>query len=101
VVCLERADEAVQVEGVAHEVREAAVLARFVAKYYTKNVDGPHLLARFRREAAATASLHHQNIVTIYEYGGHKGMPFLAMEYLEAPGQVLLETAEALPPELT
>ncbi len=47
------------------------------------NVDDPHLLARFRREAAATASLHHQNIVTIYEYGDHKGMPFIAMEYLE------------------
>src|SRR6476659_3626759 len=28
-------------------------------------------------------NLHHENIVTVYEYGEHEEKPFLAMEFLE------------------
>src|SRR5439155_19648292 len=45
-----------------------------------KNED---LLMRFRREATATGSLHHKNIVTIYDYGEHENTPYIVMEYLE------------------
>lgn len=39
--------------------------------------------ARFVREAKATATLKHDHIVTIYQVGEDRGVPFLAMEFLE------------------
>jgi hypothetical protein len=41
------------------------------------------LLQRFYREAQYTGSLHHQNIVTVYELGHEENVPYLVMEYLE------------------
>ena len=39
-------------------------------------------LARFLREARATAALQHDHIVTIYHVGEERGVPFLAMPLL-------------------
>jgi serine/threonine protein kinase len=39
--------------------------------------------ARFTREAIATAAIKHDHIVTIYQVGEDRGVPFLAMEFLE------------------
>ena len=41
------------------------------------------LLQRFFREAKATASLRHDNLVTIYQVGEHDHQPFIAMEYVD------------------
>jgi serine/threonine protein kinase len=41
------------------------------------------LLQRFLREARATASLRHENLVTIYQVGEHEHQPFIAMEYVD------------------
>jgi serine/threonine protein kinase/phage FluMu protein Com len=38
---------------------------------------------RFLREARAAASLKHDNVIHIYQVGEDRGVPFLAMEYLE------------------
>lgn len=42
----------------------------------------PDFRHRFLREAKATAKLKDDHIVAIYHVGEHKGLPFLAMEYL-------------------
>lgn len=43
---------------------------------------GPETLARIRQEALAVAQLQHPGIVQIYEVGEHRGLPFLALEYV-------------------
>ncbi len=40
-------------------------------------------LAKFEIEAQALARLSHPNIVRLYQYGQHRGAPFLAMELIE------------------
>jgi serine/threonine protein kinase len=42
----------------------------------------PEAAARFLREARATAAIKHGNVITIYEAGEDRGVPFLAMELL-------------------
>ncbi|HSQ57955.1 MAG TPA: protein kinase, partial [Gemmata sp.] len=37
---------------------------------------------RFLREARASASIRHENVVTIYHVGEDGGVPFLTMEFL-------------------
>jgi len=58
-------------------------LGRLVAIKILVAEAGSDLLTRFRTEAMATGKLRHENIVTIYEFGEAKGIPFIAMEYLE------------------
>jgi serine/threonine-protein kinase len=60
----------------------------------------PKMLDRFRREARVAARLHHENIVTIYEFSEKDGMYFLALEYV--PGvdlQEYVEKRQKLPPD--
>ncbi len=52
-------------------------------KVLTAAADDPDLLLRFYREAKYTGSLHHQNIVTVYELGHQDSIPYLVMEYLQ------------------
>jgi len=48
----------------------------------------PRLVARFRQEARATASLSHKNIVHVFDFGlTNQGAPFIVMELLR--GQTL------------
>jgi tetratricopeptide (TPR) repeat protein len=42
-------------------------------------------LERFRREARATARIHHPNIVPVYEVGEAEGVHFYSMEYIDGP----------------
>ena len=53
----------------------------------------PEQIARFEREAKATAGLNHPNILSIHDYGVHASMPYVVMELLEGRNlrQVLRE----------
>ncbi len=53
------------------------------------------ILARFQREARATAKLSHPNIVTIHAFGEYSGAPYFALEYLR--GQTLRERLSERP----
>ena len=53
---------------------------------------------RFEREARAAARLQHPNIVTVFELGEDRGVPYIAMELL--PGtdlEALLRSGEEIP----
>jgi serine/threonine protein kinase len=43
----------------------------------------PNARERFLREARAAAALKHPHVVTIFQVGEDRGVPFLAMEFLE------------------
>lgn len=47
--------------------------------------DDPETLARFQREAVATAGLNHPNIVAVYDTGIDKNLAYLVMELLTGP----------------
>jgi hypothetical protein len=42
----------------------------------------PSFAQRFSEESVVTGSLSHPNIVTVFEYLEHEGVPYIAMEYL-------------------
>ncbi|MBC7815934.1 MAG: serine/threonine protein kinase [Planctomycetaceae bacterium] len=63
---------------------EDVVLKRLVAlKVMKPKVASAEARARFLREAQAMAAVHHDHVVTIYQVGEDRGVPFLAMEFLE------------------
>jgi len=44
--------------------------------------EDPDFNRRFAREAKMMAQLKHPNIINIYDYGEHNGLPYIVMEYL-------------------
>ena len=59
---------------------------------------------RFRREAKAVASLHHPNIVPVFDFGVEGNIPYMVMEYLEGHSlkavlQAANERGETMPLE--
>jgi tetratricopeptide (TPR) repeat protein/predicted Ser/Thr protein kinase len=70
--------------GVVYKARQLR-LNRFVAlkMLITGAYAGPQERARFQREAEAVASLHHANIVSVYDVGEHDGWPYFTMELVE------------------
>ena len=69
--------------GVVYKARQKA-LERIVAVKMIASVrSSPRLIARFYKEAEATARLQHPNIIQIFEIGHIRDQPFYSMELVE------------------
>lgn len=55
----------------------------------------PGRMQRFRHEAEVMASIHHPNIVQIYDFGEVQSQPYLALEYVD--GGTLADRYQELP----
>jgi serine/threonine protein kinase len=63
---------------------EEPSLSRLVAlKVMKPDVQTPLARKRFLHEAKAAASIQHEHVVTIYQVGEDRGIPFLAMQFLQ------------------
>lgn len=69
-------------------------IGRVVAvKVLTQAVPSASFASRFLNEARVQASLHHQNIATLYDFLEVNGQPCIIMEYVD--GQTLIERIRA------
>jgi serine/threonine-protein kinase len=69
-------------EGYDPEV-ERRVAIKTLHPHLLKGRVGASLLRRFKREAISAARCLHPNIVTMLEYGQHRELPFIVMEYVD------------------
>ncbi len=59
----------------------------------------PDFFARFRQEAQSAASLNHQNVVAVYDYGTDEIGPFIVMELVDGEDLAsIIRRGGALPP---
>lgn len=63
-----------------HETLEREVALKVLSPAFSSDA---RMRQRFRTEARATAALHHQHIVPIYDYGELDGVLFFAMEKVD------------------
>ncbi len=72
-----------------HTLMDRTVAIKILHPDYTKE---PTSLQRFQLESKAAASLTHQNVVTVYDFGCYNGQAFFVMDCLE--GKSLAQTIE-------
>ena len=73
--------------GIVYEADQLSLGRRVALKTLAKDRDlGPNAEKRFQTEARSAASLHHSNIVPVFEIGNEDGCNFYAMQYIEGLG---------------
>ena len=83
--------------GVVYEAFDTVIERAVALKMLRTDVYAPEQLAdvraRFKREAHSAGRLSHPNIVTIFDYGEHDGVPYIAMDLMT--GEELSRSLEA------
>ena len=81
--------------GVVYEAEQISLGRRVALKVlpFAATMDAKQL-QRFRNEAKAAASLHHEHIVHVYGVGCERGVHYYAMEFID--GQTLAQLIHAL-----
>jgi WD40 repeat protein/serine/threonine protein kinase len=70
--------------GVVYEAEQVSLGRRVALKVLPRHAAGdPMSLARFQREARASARLHHTNIVPVFEVGEDGEVRYYAMQFIE------------------
>src|SRR5205823_1073428 len=70
--------------GIVFQAEDVALKRAVALKVVKPELAGnPEARERFLREARAAAALEHENVVTIFQVGEERGMPFLAMQWLK------------------
>src|SRR4051794_41584032 len=83
---------------VVYLVRQPALDREVVLKRLDLERDDPTLAQRFVREARLAAALDHPNIVTLFDFFEHDGVPYIAMEYVNGGALRSLVGTPHLPP---
>jgi serine/threonine protein kinase len=63
-----------------HTVLDRSAALKFMHPGF---LEDPEFTQRFRREARLIASLDHPNIVEVFDYAEHEGVPYLVMKFVE------------------
>ncbi len=86
--------------GVVYRARHLQLARTVALKVLARTfASDPEFIERFRREAKALAALSHPNVVMVYDFGIERGLPWLAMEYVDGVSLRKLITERRLPPE--
>ncbi len=86
--------------GIVYEAVQESLGRRVALKVLPPgSLASPGRLERFRREAMATAGLHHQNIVQVFGVGEQDGTPYYVMQLIEGRGldQILVDESSRPP----
>jgi serine/threonine protein kinase len=73
------------------------VVIKEIAADLLKN---PALVQRFENEAKLAASLEHDNIIRVYDFGADSGFFYIAMEYIDGPNLEQLLAEQGFPKEV-
>jgi serine/threonine protein kinase len=69
--------------GIVYEAEREALSSRVALKViHPKYRSRPEYLRWFLHEARTAASLHHTNIVSVFDYGDHEGVCYYAMQFI-------------------
>ena len=72
-----------------------------IKKLHSHLISDPNFTRRFELEAKAVASLDHENIVRIIDFGSAEGNYFIVMEYIDGPCfKDVLTSRRAIPEDL-
>ena len=85
--------------GVVYRCTDRQLGREVAIKTLTEGIKSdPGMLARFYEEGRKTGGFKHPNIVTVYELGDDKGIPYIVMELVEGdPLDKLIGAEERLP----
>jgi tetratricopeptide (TPR) repeat protein len=83
--------------GQVYAARDRTLQREVAVKLLSSASPGPDAMQRFSREALATGSLQHPNIVAVYDVGEDQGRPYLVTELLHGGTLRALLEQGALP----
>jgi tetratricopeptide (TPR) repeat protein len=83
--------------GVVYLARQEGLNRPVALKMILGGAADPGVVIRFLAEADAVAAVKHPNVVQVYAYGDHDGLPYMALEF--CPGGTLTELIRADRPD--